>query len=121
MNKRYQIGELAKELNLNKETIRYYEKIGILNSPKRESNGYRYYSEDDRQMLLCIRIAKEYGFTLMEIKKMIARLEEESDGCDLRHLKQFISEKINSVNHKIDELGRVKIFLEELNKNLLSE
>ncbi|MDF2951372.1 MAG: transcriptional regulator, MerR family [Anaerocolumna sp.] len=94
MNKRYQIGELAKELNLNKETIRYYEKIGILNSPKRESNGYRYYSEDDR---------------------------EESDGCDLRHLKQFISEKINSVNHKIEELGRVKIFLEELNKNLLSE
>lgn len=39
----YYIGDLVKELKINKETIRYYEKIGLLSKPKRDANGYRIY------------------------------------------------------------------------------
>ena len=56
MKDTYNIGELAKELKINKETIRYYEKIGLLAQPKRDLNGYREYSKDDIKKITFIEI-----------------------------------------------------------------
>ncbi|MDF2608713.1 MAG: putative transcriptional regulator [Lachnospiraceae bacterium] len=121
MNKSYHIGELARELNLNKETIRYYEKIGLLSDPKRDTNGYRNYTQGDLQMLLCIRTAKEHGFTLSEIKMIIMKLYEDSKDCDIKHLKKMIVNKIETIDIKLEELNRTKRLLEEINKNILPE
>ncbi|URZ08630.1 MerR family transcriptional regulator [Clostridium felsineum] len=56
MEGNYTIGDLVKKLNINKETIRYYEKIGLLSEPKKNANGYRIYSEKDIEMIrfICI-------------------------------------------------------------------
>ena len=48
----YSVGQVAKKLKINKETIRYYEKIGLLENTKRYSNGYRIYTDDDIKGLL---------------------------------------------------------------------
>ena len=60
----YNIGELVKELNINKETIRYYENIGLLSEPKRNDNGYRIYSKEDIDKVRFILIVKNFGFSL---------------------------------------------------------
>lgn len=65
MKNTYTVGKLAKELNINKETIRYYEKIGLLSTPKKDKNGYRLYSEDDMQIIRFIIVAKNFGFSLL--------------------------------------------------------
>ncbi|WBW95989.1 MerR family DNA-binding transcriptional regulator [Oceanirhabdus sp. W0125-5] len=54
MKVNYNIGDLVNELNINKETIRYYEKIRLLPEPKRDKNGYRIYSKEDIEILWLI-------------------------------------------------------------------
>jgi len=63
----YNIGQLVKEFNINKETIRYYEKIGLISETKRAKNGYRLYSKEDIEKIKFIFIIKKFGFSLKEI------------------------------------------------------
>ena len=74
MVKNYNIGNFANELNINKETIRYYEKIGLLHEPKRDTNGYRKYTKEDLERLRFILFAKDYDFSLKEIKSLLSKL-----------------------------------------------
>ncbi len=62
------IGALAKELNINPKTIRYYEEIGLLSKPQRSESGYRLYSRDEMERLQLVKIAKLLGLSLAEIK-----------------------------------------------------
>ena len=67
----YNIRELVEELEINKETIRYYEKIGLFSEPKRDKNGYRIYSKEDIEKIKFILIVKNFGFSLKEISTLI--------------------------------------------------
>jgi DNA-binding transcriptional MerR regulator len=102
----YQIGELAKLLELSTRTIRYYEEIGLLNSIKRVEGGKRIYTDKDYQRLKFITRLKHLGLTLSEMlelediyqihqtnKKVLPRLLELLDGHALK-----IDERINSLN-----------------------
>jgi len=121
MKKHYHIGELAQELNINKETIRYYERRGLLTVPNREPNGYRNYTDGDLQVLRCIMLAKEYGFTLSEIKDGITKLYENSKDCDMKYIKKMVENKIEEIDSKMEKLNRTKKLLQEINKDILSE
>ena len=61
------IAELEKKVGLSRDTLRYYEKIGILTPPLRASNGYRYYGKTQLKELAFIERGKAIGFTLAEI------------------------------------------------------
>jgi MerR family mercuric resistance operon transcriptional regulator len=65
------LGGLAREAGVNPETIRYYERRGLLPEPPRTPSGYRQYSPDDRDRLALIRRAKGLGFTLAEIAGLL--------------------------------------------------
>jgi DNA-binding transcriptional MerR regulator len=65
------LGALAREAGVNPETIRYYERRGLLAEPPRTPSGYRQYSEGDRERLALIRRAKDLGFTLAEIADLV--------------------------------------------------
>ncbi|MBU3144019.1 MerR family transcriptional regulator [Clostridium sp. CF012] len=117
----YNIGEFAKTLKINKETIRYYEKIGLLNEPKRDTNGYRKYTKEDIERLRCILISKEYGFSLKEIKSLLSKLFDEIAGCDLREIKRIIEDKIKEIDRKSEELSRMKKMFVKINDSILSE
>lgn len=65
------VGQLAEEVGINAETVRYYEKLKLLPRPKRKESRYRIYDETDLKRLMFIKRAKELGFTLKEIKELL--------------------------------------------------
>ena len=104
--------ELAEKANVNKETIRFYEKKGLLLEPERTDGGYRQYTQSDLERLLFIKNAKELGFTLLEIKELLAV----ADGdiykcCDVRKIAES---KIEYIADQIKKLSKLKKTLSKL-------
>ena len=73
----YTIGALARSAEVGVETVRYYERRGLLEQPPRGA-GYRQYSDDDLARLRFVRRAKELGFTLSEIRELLGAGESRS-------------------------------------------
>src|SRR5690606_34574191 len=65
------IGSLARQVGVGIDTIRYYERIGLLPAPARSASGYRLYADADRQRLEFIRRAGQLGFSLQEIARLL--------------------------------------------------
>ncbi len=102
----YTIGTLAKLGEVNIETIRFYERKGIIPKPKRKPSGYRSYTDNDLKRLKFILMAKTHGFTLNEIKDLLdLRVDPESTCEDVRIKTR---EKIEIVKMKIKELNCIK-------------
>jgi DNA-binding transcriptional MerR regulator len=72
------IGKLAAAEGVGVETVRFYQRRGLLAQPERRSSGYRVYSEDDRARLVFIRRARKLGFTLGEIAELLGPAEARS-------------------------------------------
>jgi len=72
MSARIRIGELSRRTGCNIETIRYYERIGLLPAPVRSDGRYRLYDTADLRRLSVIRRARELGFTLDEVRSRIS-------------------------------------------------
>ena len=70
------ISKLAKKCGVSTDTIRYYEKKGLMKSPLRQDNGYRLYCEIDLVRLQFIRTAKKLGFTLEEIRIFLPEIQD---------------------------------------------
>jgi len=75
------IGELARRLNLNPKTVRYYESIGVLPAPERTSSGYRDYDGSYVDRLTFIRTAQRLGITLDEVKEILRFQERGEAPC----------------------------------------
>lgn len=114
----YNIGKLVKELNINKETIRYYEKIGLISETKRDKNGYRLYSEEDIEKIKFILIIKKFGFSLKEISTL---MHNEVLCGDITSIENLVRNKINDINSKMNELIETKNLLEKVKKNILDK
>lgn len=106
------VGQLAKAAGINGETVRYYERIGMMPRPRRRPSGYRFYSEDDLARLKFIIHAKDLGFTLREIRELLElRVDPETTCEDVRAQAEA---KIADVQQKIADLQRIKTALESL-------
>lgn len=105
------IGKLAKDAGVNVETVRYYQRRGLLDCPT-ASGGFRKYSDQDVERLRSIRRAKSLGFTLEEIRDLLS-LAEGNRGArsDVRAL---AVERAAAVRAKIDDLLRVEETLKKL-------
>lgn len=122
----YTIGELAKILQINSETIRYYEKINLIPKPNKFENGYRKYSEIYIYRLKLIKKAKSFGFTLKEISDFcsnVLNIDDESIG-----LTNVVAKKLEDIEVQILELYKKKELLikfedeiEELNCPVLEK
>jgi MerR family mercuric resistance operon transcriptional regulator len=109
---RLQIGELARRTGCNVDTIRYYEKIGILASPVRTEGGFRLYSTDDVRRLSFIRRARELGFPLEEVRAMLRLSDERAQPCS--EVKQIAIGHLADVRSKIADLRAMEVALEIL-------
>lgn len=107
-----QIGELARRAGVPIDTVRYYERQGILPPPDRQASGYRRYGDDDVARLQFVRRAKGLGFSLAEVRELLALSARPAD--DMAGLKAAASAKLADVGHKIAELERVQAGLEAL-------
>lgn len=104
--------ELAKKAGVNKETIRFYEKKGLLLKPIRTESGYRQYTSKDVERIIFIKNAKELGFALVEIKELLAI----ADGdiykcCDVRIIAES---KLEHIDLQIRQLSKLKKILSKL-------
>lgn len=100
------IGQLAKRAGVGVETVRFYEREGLLVEPQRRQSGYRQYQSDTVDRLLFIRRAKELGFTLKEIKELLSlRVDDDKTCADVR---QQTKAKIADIEDRIRSLQRMK-------------
>jgi len=100
------IGEIAKRSGVGIETIRYYEREGLLLEPERRPSGYRQYAESTVERLEYIRRAKELGFTLAEVRELLELSFTAHAGCD--HIRQRAEAKVADIEEKIRSLQQMK-------------
>lgn len=97
---------LAREVGVNVETIRYYERHGLLPKVPRTASGYRQFSEDHAIRLRFIRRAQELGFTLKEVKELLEIRVKPGSGCaDVRRKAEA---KTADVDQKIRHLQAIR-------------
>jgi MerR family mercuric resistance operon transcriptional regulator len=109
---RLQIGELARRTGCNIETIRFYEKTGVLAHPVRTEGGVRLYHTKDVQRLSFIRRARELGFSLDEVRAMLRLSDEQGQPCaDIRNV---AAAHLADVQSKIADLRAMEAALEIL-------
>ena len=106
------VGKIAKAAGVGIETLRFYEREGVLDPPARTASGYRLYGEGTIARIRFIRQAQGLGFTLREIRDLIALDSDPDADCDT--LRDHAVTKLQLVQDKIDELERMKHGLAEL-------
>ena len=105
------IHELSKQSGIHLETIRYYEKMGLMPEPKRLANGYRDYDEASLKQLKFIKTCRALDFSLAEIKYFKALKTQQSQHCEVDSM---LAKHLVSVEEKIAELTEIKHFLQSL-------
>jgi DNA-binding transcriptional MerR regulator len=106
------IGELAQRAGVNPKTIRYYEEAGLLPPPERSESGYRTYSEADTAQLGFIRAAKDFGFTLGEIRELLAVRDRNEAPCP--YVLGLVETKLADLNDRIQRLQHLSEELQAL-------
>lgn len=100
------ISQLARESSVNLETIRYYERRGLIPKPPRNASGYRQYSQEDIARTKFIKRAQALGFSLKEISEILSlRMEPGTTGGDI---KARVEAKIDEVEQKIADLRQMR-------------
>ena len=116
---RLTISELAKQGGVNLQTIRYYERVGLLPKPPRSASGYRLFSPDGVHRIRFIKRAQELGFSLKEIKELLVlRIHPGSTSADVRKRAEC---KIADIEEKIKSLRAMKKALVRLTATCCGE
>lgn len=105
----YSIGQLAKSTGVNVETVRYYERRGLIEQPDKPTEGYRSYPETTLNRIRFIKRAQELGFTLEEIINLLTL-----NDALCQEVQDIASQKLTSVLTKIADLHRLEIVLNDL-------
>lgn len=106
------IGQLSKQANCKIETIRYYEKTGLLPAPDRSTGGYRIYDDDHLKRLLFIRRCRELGFTIEEIRGLLKLVDGGNYTCS--DVKQITLGHVDSIRQKIVDLKKLEKTLSQI-------
>ena len=106
--------ELARQGGINLESVRFYEKQGLLPKPPRTPSGYRKFPAEAVRRVRFIKRAQELGFTLREIKELLALRLEPGTGC--ADVRRHAEEKLADIGQKMRDLERMKRVLGPLTK-----
>ena len=100
------IGALSERTEVNIETIRYYERIGILPKPPRSAGGHRLYAEEYQRRLVFVRRARELGFSLRTCARFFALSGDRHMACG--QAKRITEKHVADIHRKVDELKRLE-------------
>lgn len=106
------IGRIAQSAGVATDTIRFYEREGLLPEPRRRASGYREYDEGAVSRLRFIRRAKDLGFTLDEIRELLALSADRHGGVE--GVRERAAARLKAIDERIVELQRVRDGLSEL-------
>jgi len=104
VSKSYTIGSLARQVGVNVETIRYYQRRGIAQEPTKPPRGIRHYTEEHARRLRFIKEAQKLGFSLDEVGELLS-LE---DGLHCREVEETAGNKLAIVRERIAQLGKIE-------------
>jgi DNA-binding transcriptional MerR regulator len=96
------IGELSRRVDLPAQTVRYYERLGLLDPPRRTASQYRIYSSEAEHRLRFIQQAKRFGLSLDEIKRLIKIRTEGAAPC--ADLKTMVKQHLDELDQHIQEM-----------------
>jgi MerR family mercuric resistance operon transcriptional regulator len=106
------IGPLAVKTAVNIETIRYYERVGLISAPPRTKGGHRDYSEQHAQQLAFIRRGRELGFSLDDIRALLDLASQTNLAC--AEAKDITLRQLADVRDKIASLNRLERALQQM-------
>ncbi len=105
------IGRVAGQAGVGIDTVRFYERRGLLPEPDRTASGYRIYAPDTIDRLNFIRRAKDLGFSLEEISTL---LDLQESGGSKAEVRKITERKLANINARIDDLKRMRDVLKNL-------
>jgi DNA-binding transcriptional MerR regulator len=105
------IGEVSRQTGIGIETLRFYEKSGLLEKPARTHSGYRMYSSDVLDRLAFIKRAQVLGFSLDEIKKVIVDARKGHAPCD--EVREIVRKRLEELDQRTREMARYRKELSE--------
>lgn len=109
----YKIGALAKASGVSVETLRFYEKQGLLPQPRRSESGYRLFPSSTLGQIKFILRAKAVGFSLKDIAGLLdIEVNREQETCQT--VKNFAEEKLMEIEAKIQELQQMRTALKQI-------
>jgi len=106
------IGEVGKQANVHIETLRYYERQGLVPRPRRSVSNYRLYAEDTVRRVRFIKAAQELGFSLAEIRELLSLRATPRTCC--AEIRQRAEAKVQAIEAKIASLQAMKQALAKL-------
>jgi len=106
------IGQVAKRTGVTVETMRFYEKQGLITVPQRSDCGYRQYPPEMVKRVRFIQHAKEVGFTLKEIDELLALRRKPGTSC--ADIKLRAAQKVQEVDQKLNDLKRIRGALQRM-------
>lgn len=102
----FSIGQVARLSGVGIETIRFYERKGLLEEPARRISGYRQYAEDVVKQIRFIKRAQQLGFSLKEIRELLTLRVDAQTSCE--QVKERTAAKLTEVEQKMAELQRMR-------------
>jgi len=109
--RRIAIGAVSKHTGTNIETVRYYERVGLLPAPARSSGGYRLYGADHLKRLSFIRRARALGFSLAEVRKLLTLADQRRRSC--AEVRIVAAAHLEDVKAKLADLRQMERVLKE--------
>jgi len=110
------IGQVAKLSGVGVETIRFYEREGLLNKPKRKESGYRLFEAEVVSRIKFIKRAKHLGFSLKEIRELLSlRVNSRASATEV---KKRVESKIDQIDRRIYDLKKVRNALAQLSRSV---
>lgn len=106
------IGELSRTTGCNIETIRYYERLGLLHKPPRTEGGHRLYNTVNQKRLLFIVKTRKLGFSLEQTRDLLSLSENQARSCG--EALALVNSNLIDVKEKIAELQRIQGALEQM-------
>jgi DNA-binding transcriptional MerR regulator len=100
------IGRLAEEAGVTVETVRFYERRGLLQQPKTPASGWRVYEPSAVWIIHYVKLGRQLGFTLSELKKLLANVSAGKQFCAA--VQRAYQEKIRLLEQKIDEMRAIR-------------
>ena len=113
------IGELARATGTKAETIRYYEREGILPAADRTDSNYRDYSQEHLAALKFVRRARELGFSMAQVRELLALSDRDDKPCE--DVDQLVRLQLSEVDSRIADLTALREELAQLSRSCQSE
>jgi MerR family transcriptional regulator, copper efflux regulator len=117
-----QIGKVAKQTGLSIDTIRFYQRIGLVKQPVRSEGGFRLFTETEIRDLVFVQKAQALGFSLTEIKQLTVLNQQNGHACS--QVRGLLTSKLRDVRQKVGQLlrleGELKKALGKCNRDLRS-